>query len=1013
MKTNTLSNLFSPKRVGISILSMLLLVIAAFSFSLVKDSKIASADNPTFYFSETSDCESSATSITKGVGANTVYLCVDGDNEGDGLLGAEVTASYNTSYVDVTSISCNAFDTCIDLSEEGAVKLLAASGLPNEGGDPVDSHEDFAAISINLLQEGETTLSFTTAKIINDSQSVEVRSGLSLTITVGEGTLPPAVNCGNGVVEAPFEECDDGNTIDGDGCSSVCELEVGGPVCGNAIVESGESCDDGTNDGSYNTCNPNCTVAAHCGDGVTNSDISAETCDDGNYADYDGCSSTCIIEEGYEATAVTLSYINFSIIPSTIAVGETAYAVLNAVYSDNSIKNVTSPSTNPGTSYSSSNVSIANETCSVCSTIAGISTGSATITATYTDGGVTVTNTAGLTVSTPVVPPVVVEEPTQPEAPVVVEEPTQPEAPVEIPTEVRPVAPQDAVVLATIQEAIRVIETERPVVEVGAEIPTDPADDQCVQNFSNEIDTDGDGLTDRTECYLGLLSDKVDTDGDGCWDGAEINQFYTDPTDGEDCNIVEKTEQYVVISDPQPGWVVPSLDISGIAPKASQAVSIVAFSAEYKELKAVIETLENLDSENLSELESAISELETFLNAYTAYEYNSLSDAIVSLRVSMSDENTELSSDLANLQFMLEEPINLGSVQDLPDASVGGETVKGFHHISTAVVTDGKLYDLVAIGTLSDGDTKYSAPVRISIDSTIAVSKPIPRSLGETSITAGDIALNGLFINGVYAENGSTIEIEISDDRPVITGDSEYGAHVFAIWESVVLASSVIADSEEGSFAIQAPKNLETDSRHKVTLYAVQTEGEQKLRSESVNVNFRVLPAGFAWGIVYWVGGITLVLLLMIFLLRRKLKKKPEAETAEAESELAEAEKAYEEVVEPIAGPVFGPVEEPAQVEPVVETSTTTDMPEPVAPVAQVEEMAHDEAEKMEGEIRPLGQVVEPVVEQVVEPTAEASQIDETPDNPVESDGPTPEDHQKKEEEVAAAFAETSETEEK
>ena len=32
--------------------------------------------------------------------------------------------------------------------------------------------------------------------------------------------------CGNGVVEAN-EECDDGNTVDGDGCSSTCNIEEG------------------------------------------------------------------------------------------------------------------------------------------------------------------------------------------------------------------------------------------------------------------------------------------------------------------------------------------------------------------------------------------------------------------------------------------------------------------------------------------------------------------------------------------------------------------------------------------------------------------------------------------------------------------------------------------------------------------------------------------------------------------------------------------------------------------
>lgn len=44
----------------------------------------------------------------------------------------------------------------------------------------------------------------------------------------------PNPDCGDGVVDAT-EECDDGNTISGDGCSDVCELEV--------------ACDDGDQDG--------------------------------------------------------------------------------------------------------------------------------------------------------------------------------------------------------------------------------------------------------------------------------------------------------------------------------------------------------------------------------------------------------------------------------------------------------------------------------------------------------------------------------------------------------------------------------------------------------------------------------------------------------------------------------------------------------------------------------------------------------------------------------------------
>ncbi len=89
--------------------------------------------------------------------------------------------------------------------------------------------------------------------------------------------------CGDSIVDAG-EECDDGNTTDGDGCQGNC-LD---PVCGDSIVDAGEECDDGNlvdGDGCQSTClNP------VCGDGVQDA---GEECDDGNLVDGDGCQTTC------------------------------------------------------------------------------------------------------------------------------------------------------------------------------------------------------------------------------------------------------------------------------------------------------------------------------------------------------------------------------------------------------------------------------------------------------------------------------------------------------------------------------------------------------------------------------------------------------------------------------------------------------------------------------------------------------------------------------------------------
>ena len=50
------------------------------------------------------------------------------------------------------------------------------------------------------------------------------------------------------------------------------------PVCGDAIVELGEECDDGVNAGGYGKCGAGCKLGPHCGDGIKQE---PEDCDDG------------------------------------------------------------------------------------------------------------------------------------------------------------------------------------------------------------------------------------------------------------------------------------------------------------------------------------------------------------------------------------------------------------------------------------------------------------------------------------------------------------------------------------------------------------------------------------------------------------------------------------------------------------------------------------------------------------------------------------------------------------
>lgn len=128
--------------------------------------------------------------------------------------------------------------------------------------------------------------------------------------------------CGNGALGGT-EQCDDGNTANGDGCSSSCRIELGykcpapgspcsTTTCGDGVVEGAEQCDLG-DVRPFDGCSPTCQIEPRCsredsgclprcGDGIK---FPSEDCDDGNTTNGDGCSFDCHIEPGASCTDVT------------------------------------------------------------------------------------------------------------------------------------------------------------------------------------------------------------------------------------------------------------------------------------------------------------------------------------------------------------------------------------------------------------------------------------------------------------------------------------------------------------------------------------------------------------------------------------------------------------------------------------------------------------------------------------------------------------------------------------
>jgi cysteine-rich repeat protein len=150
-----------------------------------------------------------------------------------------------------------------------------------------------------------TTADATDDGITTDPTSDESTSGEAETSADAEessetGLPPPPPSCGDGQTDAD-EACDDGNDSDTDACLSNCQAAS----CGDGIVQAGvEACDNGTNDGAYGGCNPGCgSLAPHCGDGVVQP--GTEHCDGSSGFASVGCDG-CL----YDFSGITQLYCN-------------------------------------------------------------------------------------------------------------------------------------------------------------------------------------------------------------------------------------------------------------------------------------------------------------------------------------------------------------------------------------------------------------------------------------------------------------------------------------------------------------------------------------------------------------------------------------------------------------------------------------------------------------------------------------------------------------------------------
>jgi fibro-slime domain-containing protein len=202
-----------------------------------------------------------------------------------------------------------------------------------------ESTDDGGGVDVSI-RPGDAAVRYPDGSIFGEVDDASVGDVSVGDACVGDTCTTTSSNvCGDGKVDSA-EQCDDGNSKPGDGCSGVCQIEPGytcptpaqpciftvQQTCGDGKIDGSEACDDANTldgDGCSSTCQVEsgyaCSVPAQpctknptpvCGDGTVNN---VEQCDDGNVVAGDGCSVTCQIETGWTCPTpgkpcVTLEY---------------------------------------------------------------------------------------------------------------------------------------------------------------------------------------------------------------------------------------------------------------------------------------------------------------------------------------------------------------------------------------------------------------------------------------------------------------------------------------------------------------------------------------------------------------------------------------------------------------------------------------------------------------------------------------------------------------------------------
>ncbi len=233
--------------------------------------------------------------------------------------------SYSTSFFDTYEIvNATGADQQITItaqwSGDGFLHLFSAPFDPSSPAtNCIVGNDDFGGSSGSQIAN-RTIAAGEVLVIVASTYGTTATGAYTLDIL----TIRPQ-ECGDGFVDGS-EACDDGNTVDNDGCTA-CVIDVGYAcptagqdchqiACGDGFLDGSEACDDGNtvDDDGCTACViddgyacPTGDQPCHqisCGDGFVDP---PESCDDGNQVDGDGCSASCVLEIAAPSSTVQIS----------------------------------------------------------------------------------------------------------------------------------------------------------------------------------------------------------------------------------------------------------------------------------------------------------------------------------------------------------------------------------------------------------------------------------------------------------------------------------------------------------------------------------------------------------------------------------------------------------------------------------------------------------------------------------------------------------------------------------